>query len=117
VNDQGAYAIIIPCGCDKEELPEGYSTEYFYYTFGFEKVFLYLKRSELFISFHNDSISLGEAENILNEYQNDSIDYATPVFAGHPKDEEGYIILTDGIVCDPDISSVEFENLILELYD
>lgn len=84
-----SFLFLIFQGCEKVEINQEeinpFERDYFYYTFNFEKIPLYLKGSELYVSFLKDTVSKEEAISILSKYSN-LTDSLTPLgISNHDK--------------------------------
>ena len=72
-----AFFLFMFQGCrnDNETLPSGkndyvFNENYFYYTFDWEKIRIYLNIPEIFVAFDKDSVSEAEANSVLDKYFN-----------------------------------------------
>jgi hypothetical protein len=72
-----AIFLILIMGCEKGELSP-FERDYFYYTYNFDKIYLHLKGSEIYVSFIQETVSKEEAETFLSNYPS-LTDFLTPI--------------------------------------
>jgi hypothetical protein len=97
------FGFLILQSCVKEE-PDPFNQEYFYYTFNFEKIPLYLTGSQIYIEFNNTS-SYIEIVRFLSKYSYLTIPAAGTSTAG-----------TKGLRCRINaVDTTQLENILMEL--